>query len=498
MRSRRPARGHPAPTVHPTLDDAVVGALSEPLGGPVGTRARDRTSGRGGPDVAGSWWTPLRVLLALTALAFGLGLASKTSCVSEQWLGDTQFSHVCASEVADVYTGTSLVEARWPWADDAAVLARHPVLEEPALVGLWAYLATRATHVLAGSPDLAARAEVSADVLDQDADVRRERTIFVGVNAIGLAALALLTTSALSLAHRRRPWDAAGFAVAPLLVLTGLSAWDLLAVSATALALLAWSRARPVAAGVLTGLGAAAGVWPALLLAAFALSTRRTRWVPDVVVALASATLTWVLANAPAFASGRAQWGRFWSVAADRGPEAGTFWTIIDATTGLSHPTLLTTSWALVALWVAAVVAISLRAPVPPRASQAALLLVAGFVLLRPAFEPHQALWLLPLAVLARPRWRDLLVWQACAVCFAALHSWWLGGLLEPGGDGPDGFYWIAIGIHVVGTLWLVAVVVADVWWPELDPLGESRGITEDRERAAGQVTTTRSNDVVV
>ena len=77
----------------------------------------------------------------------------------------------------------------------------------------------------------------------------------MGVNAIGFAALALLTTLALSRVHRRRPWDAAGFAVAPLLVLTGLASWDLLAVAAIAVALWAWSRGRPVLAGVLVGLG---------------------------------------------------------------------------------------------------------------------------------------------------------------------------------------------------------------------------------------------------
>ena len=163
---------------------------------------------------------------------------------------------------------------------------------------------------------------------------------------------------------------------------------------------------------------------------------------------------------------------------------------------------MLTTSWALVGVWVAGVVALCLLAPSPPRASQAALLLVAGFVLLRPAFEPHQALWLLPLAALARPRWRDLLVWQSCAVVFAAMHSWWRGGLLDPGGDGPAGFYWIGIGVHVVGTLWLVATVVGDVWWPELDPVGDERP-RPDRARRRGQdgcdqVTTMRSKDVVV
>ena len=55
--------------VHPTLDDPVVTALSEGVGGPVGERAgRHR------------WWTPVRVVLALTALCFALGMVQKASC----------------------------------------------------------------------------------------------------------------------------------------------------------------------------------------------------------------------------------------------------------------------------------------------------------------------------------------------------------------------------------------------------------------------------------
>lgn len=479
--------------VHPTADDPVVRALSEAVGGPVGDRVRARAGG------AGSWWTPLRVLLALTAVAFALGLVSKTSCAAGQFAGEGQLARVCSSEVADAYTGTGLVEAAWPWSAEAAT--RHPVLEEPALVGLWAYSAARLTHVIAGSPDLDERAGVAPAVLADDPDVRRERVVFVGVNAIGLAVLALVTTAALSRVHRRRPWDAAGFALAPVLVLTGIAAWHLIAVCAVALALLAWSRRRPVLAGALVGLGVAAGVWPVLLLPAFALASLRSRRLRDVVAAVVAAGATWALVNAPALLTGREQWERSWAAASGRGPETGTAWTVLDATVGLSDSTVATLSWAFLGLWVAAVVVVSVLAPAPPRVSQAALLLVAGFVLLRPSFEPHQVLWLLPLAVLARPRWRDLLVWQGCAVVFAAMHSWWLGGLLAPAGDGQAGFYWLAIGGHVVGTLWLVAVVVGDVWWPRADPVAEERagGPAPPAARAAtAQVTTTRSNDVAV
>lgn len=455
--------------VHPTQDDRIVTALSESIGGPTGTHAgRSR------------WWTPLRVLLGLTALAFALGLVSKTSCVTHQWEeGPTLYAHVCASDVASGYTGTGLVELAWPWTDDEDTRSRYASTDQPALVGLWTYGAARVTHLLAGSPDVEARYRMSTSALDHEPDVRRERVIFTAVNALGFAVLALLATLALSRVNRRRPWDAAGFAVAPVLVFSALTSWDLLPVAAVAGAMWAWSSRSPVVAGALVGVGAAAGVWPALLLGAFLLASLRTRRSVDVLPATVTAAAAWAVCNAPAFLTGRAQWERSWSVAAQRGPDHGTVWTILTGVTDVSDGTARHVSWLLLALWVAGVAALSVTAPRPPRVSQVALLLVAGVLLLRLSYEPHQALWLLPFAALARPRWRDLLSWQSGELVFLALHSWWLGGQLDSGTDGVAGFYWIGIVVHVLATGWLVALVARDVRRPELDPVVDERAWPE-------------------
>ena len=121
------------------------------------------------------------------------------------------------------------------------------------------------------------------------------------------------------------------------------------------------------------------------------------------------------------------------------------------------------------------VIALAMLSRVPTRVEQVAFLLVAGVLMLKLAYDPQLALWLLSLAVVARPRWRDLLVWQAGEVLFFAMHYWWLGGLLAPGGDGQAGFYFIAIAVRLLCTGWLVAMVVRDVWVPELDPVAEER-----------------------
>src|SRR6478609_2002105 len=48
-----------------------------------------------------------------------------------------------------------------------------------------------------------------------------------------------------------------------------------------------------------------------------------------------------------------------------------------------------------------------------PRFAQLAFLVIAAFLLTNKVWSPQYSLWLLPLAVLALPRWRPLLLWQA-------------------------------------------------------------------------------------
>lgn len=461
---------------HPTQDDSVVAALSEVVGGPVGRRAARGTR----------WFTPLAFLLVLTACTVALGVVSKTSCAEQQWRTDlryahndepdlTRYTHACDSQIATAYADQGFAELAWPWSLDEDTRDRWVVTDDPALVGLWSAAAARVTHLLAGRPDLSERYRQPASALREDPDVRKERVIFVGVNAVGLAALALLSTAALSRLHRRRPFDAAGFAASPVLALGVLVSWDLIAVAAVAGAVWAWSRQRIVLAGLLVGVGAAAGIWPVVLLLAFGLVAARAGRAYDVVPAAVTALGAWALLNAPAFLSGREPWERFFTAGIDRGADHGSIWTVLRGLDLASGDAVTVLSWTLLGAWTAGVIALAMLSRVPPRVEQVAFLLVAGVLMLKLAYDPQLALWLLPLAVVARPRWRDLLVWQAGEVLFFAMHYWWLGGLLAPGGDGQAGFYFIAIAVRLLCTGWLVAMVVRDVWVPELDPVAEER-----------------------
>jgi uncharacterized membrane protein len=116
-------------------------------------------------------------------------------------------------------------------------------------------------------------------------------------------------------------------------------------------------------------------------------------------------------------------------------------------------------------LLLAAIVALALAAPQQPRFAQLAFLAVAAFLLVNKVWSPQYALWLLPLAVLARPRWRDVMIWQLAEVGYFVAIWWYLAGEIT------DTQYSVAVAIRVAGLLWLVGIVVRDIIRPHRDPV---------------------------
>ena len=464
--------------VHPTRDDPVVTSLSESVGGPLGSHAGRHP-----------WWTPVRVVLALAALCFALGMVQKAPCFQDSWQdGSARYTHMCYSDLPYLYTGRGLAELHWPYSGDEQVRGRYEVMEYPVGIAYFAWATAWATHWASGSPEIEPRYAVPADSLFAQEDVAREVRLFVALSAIGFALAALLSAWFLAGVNPRRPWDAALFALSPVLALNALINWDLLAVVLVAGALWAWARDRPVATGVLLGLGTATKLFPLLLLGGLLVICVRDRRLRDFGLAVGSAAAAWVLANLPAYVSGSEQWRVFWQFNADRGADLGSIWLVLTESLEITVDagTVNVGSWLFLGVWCLGVLVLGLKAPQTPRLAQLAFLVVAGFLLVNKVYSPQYVLWLLPLAVLARPRWRDQLVWQAGEIFYFASVWWYLGGDLDSAGGGDAGFYWLAIVVRILAELYLVAIVARDVARPELDPV--------DR----GQSTTTRSKVVAV
>ena len=153
--------------------------------------------------------------------------------------------------------------------------------------------------------------------------------IFVIVNAIGFAVLALLCTWLLAGVNPRRPWDAAAFALSPALLLTGLVNWDLIAVAFVAGALWAWARGRPLLTGVLIGLGTATKLYPLFLLGGVLVICLRQRRLRTFGLAAVGAVGAWLVANLPALLTGPSEWKVFWTFNSERGADLGSIWLVV-------------------------------------------------------------------------------------------------------------------------------------------------------------------------
>jgi uncharacterized membrane protein len=456
------------PVVHPSAEDPVTAALSRGVGGPVGDHAGRHP-----------WWTPVRVVLALTALCFALGFAQKTPCYTSNWTNsETRYSDLCYSDLPYLYVGRGFAELEWPYSDAISVRDRYSVMEYPVGISYYALATAYVTHWLSGSPDLAPRGAMSQSQLYAEPSVLRETLRFTAVNAVGFALVGLLSAWFLTGVNRRRPWDAAIFAMSPVLLFEGMINWDLLAVVCVAGALWAHARGRPVLTGALLGLGTAMKLYPLFLLGGLLVVWGRERRWWDMVGATLTGAATWALLNAPAYLSGRSEWKVFWTFNSHRGADLGSIWLMVGQMSSehaASVHTINVVSWVFFLAWCAGVAVLGFLAPETPRLAQLGYLLVVGFLLVNKVYSPQYALWLLPLAVMARPRWRDQLVWQAGEIFYFASVWWYLANYLSPGGGGDAGFYWLAIIVRVAAQLYLTVIVVRDVLMPQYDVVRSAR-----------------------
>jgi uncharacterized membrane protein len=196
-------------------------------------------------------------------------------------------------------------------------------------------------------------------------------------------------------------------------------------------------------------------------------------------VALAAAA-TWTLVQLPALGLGVDGW---WHTVAPRlGQPAGygSLWGLAADGGNAAEPALITAVVVVAAVGVAAAVALAAwSAPRGARVAQVTVLLLVGWLVIWPVYSPQQVLWLLPFAVLARPRWRDLLIWQAGEVVYyLAIWTHLSGATLDNGA--VDKVYGFAIVLRLAAEIYLAVVVLRDLREPAHDPVRAA----EVRQRA--------------
>jgi uncharacterized membrane protein len=448
--ARRGRRVFPVPDrVIPSWADPVVAQASEAIGGPWGRHA---VIGRA------LFWTPLRVCLLFTSLVLALAWIKQAPCADGNWAGWVQYTHFCYSDTVPLFGLHHLDTGAVPYLDSA--------VEYPVLTGGFMALAAAIARVYDG-------ASGAWGVLPGVPPVES----YYVVTCLLLSLCALLTTRGVLGLTGRRPWDAAMVGLSPLLFVHVFTNWDLFAVALATCGMWAWARQRPVLAGALLGLGIAAKLYPVLVLGAlFLLCLRAGRlrvWLRTAV----AAGVTWLAVNAPIAVLAPGNWSRFFRLNQSRPADPDTVWNLLQHANQQvfggpvpegQSPTVLNAVVAVVlVLLLAAAAWLTLAAPVRPRVAQLAFLLVAGFLLLNKVWSPQYSLWLLPLAALARPRWRSLLLWQATeALLWVPRLLWYLG--TDHRGVKVEWFL-LAVVVRDLAVVTLMALVVRDVLRPDGD-----------------------------
>jgi uncharacterized membrane protein len=436
-------------TVPPTAEDPVARAGSEVIGGPLGRWAAIGGSG---------WWNPLRVIVIVAIGMFALGMVQKIPCYDSGWFygANAQYSHACYSDIPHLYYGRGFADDLVPYFNHIpdAVSGGMGYLEYPVLTGLFM--------------------EVASWLTPHSGTIQNREQIYWMVNAGMLLVCTVVIAVCVARTNRRRPWDALLVAFAPAFALTATINWDLFAVALTAAGMMLWSRSRPLAAGILIGLATAAKLYPVLLLFPLFLLCLRAGKLRAWATACAGAVVAWLVVNLPIMLLARDGWEKFYSFSQERGVDYGSFWLIFTQQTGVSIDVGSVNTFAMVLMLLAGagILLLTLGAPRRPRFAQLAFLFVAAFILTNKVYSPQYVLWLVPLAALARPRWRDFLIWQAAEVAY--FLGIWMYLAYTTGGNSkglPMDGYHLAIGVHLIGTLYLCAMVVRDALFPEQDPV---------------------------
>jgi uncharacterized membrane protein len=330
----------------------------------------------------------LVLVLAATLVTLTAGLLLKLPCASGHWSDGRQYDRLCYSDVVALYSGRGLDRDQVPYLEAGN--------EYPVLTGMAMWVA---------------------------AVPARSHGSFFGWTALLLGAAAVATAWAL---HRMAGRWALFFAVGPTLALYAFMNWDLLAVALATTGTLAYRRGRDGAAGVLLGLGAAAKLYPALLVVPFALGHLRHGRRREAIRLTAWSAGAWAAMNVPFALAAPERWSEFFRFSSARPADWDSLWLLAQRHLGFPESTAVVNvasaatfaGLAAVVWWVAS------RRPGFEAWTFAFPLLVL-FLLAGKVYSPQFSLWLLPWFALALPDVRLFVAFSvADAAVFVTRFTW--------------------------------------------------------------------------
>lgn len=373
----------------------------------------------------------LGVVLVTVFVTMAIGTATKAPCASGDWDDLRQYRLLCYTDVVPLLGTEQLRGGRLPFLDPCTRVEGQNCDEYPVVT----MYTMRAAAWIAG-----------------------ERfTSFFYANALLLTAAAGVTAAALwLLGGRRAMW----FVLAPTLLVYGTVNWDLIAVAFATAALVTFAARRDGWTGVLLGIGAAAKLYPALLVVPLLLQRFQDREPDRGIRILWAASGTWLAVNLPFLIAAPGSWWEFFRFNGARPPDWDSAWYIacrgIEATcveTGTVNvlsAILFLGTFAALWIWKAA------RAPAFPRWTLALPLLVC-FLLTNKVYSPQYGLWLLPVLALVLPDMRPFVAFAIADVAVFVTRFWFFEELA--GGSGtPQWLFEVAVLVRAAVLLWAVAL----------------------------------------
>jgi uncharacterized membrane protein len=394
------------------------------------------------------------VLIAATLVSMLLAFAEKVPCRSGAWYSYAkQFQDACYTDIFPLYYGEGLAAHQVPYSG-------HHV-EYPVLIGGAMQLAS---WLVSG----AGQATAGLDFFD------------VTVVLLALCAVAGVLATARALGPGRR-WQALLVAFSPALILSAFVNWDLIAMALTALGIAAWAARRGVWAGLLLGLAVAAKFYPLVVFGPLLLLCLRTGQLREFARTFAAAVAAWLAVNLPVMIIAPSGWATFYVFSKDRGADWGSVWYMFEyfnlPVIGNSQLSALNKlSAVFLAVAVAAIAVLALAAPRRPRLGQLCFLVLAAFLMTNKVWSPQYVIWLVPLAVLARPRLWPYALWQLAEVGYFFGIWGYLLFVYRSGGNAVTGYlgistgwYFALLAARFLAVALLAAYVVRDILVPERD-----------------------------
>jgi hypothetical protein len=320
-------------------------------------------------------------LIAVVSAGFAINAAVRLPC-----------HDVCGVDIARLYEERGIDRAHAPYFD------RN--LEYPPVIGLEMYAVT----------------------FLYDGALRLKFLL----SALVLGGLAILTTWVLWQRFGKRTWR---WALAPPLLLQGLTNWDLLSVAPATIGLLQWDAGRAFGAGVLLGIGAAAKLVPGLYVPLLALACVPTRMWKRAGAVIGGAVFGAGVFVIPVYALAPDALRHFFEFHRHRGPISSTPWYYLFrnlrmeqwlaeermvAIVNIASPIVCGVLFVLIML-------ATMRGRISPIA--ACGLATIAFILANKIYSPQYDLWLVPFLVMMPVRTKLVVHFYAASTLVWVLNA---------------------------------------------------------------------------